>query len=67
MAGYLATAPLAPDAGSGATHPFFQHGITVYLSSRQGTMLDVCQVSGVVAGMAGALFLHKWFASRSEG
>jgi Na+/H+-translocating membrane pyrophosphatase len=65
MEKYMSESPQLPIARTGNIHPYFQHGVTVYLSAKQMLVLNGAVVGGVLAFLVGGVALKSASARRT--
>lgn len=57
---YMAHSPRLPVDATGQVHPYFQHGVTVYLSIKQTAVLEMVLIAGSCALLVGGVALKAW-------
>jgi hypothetical protein len=62
---YMAHSPRLPVDATGQVHPYFQHGVTVYLSIKQMAVLGTVLIAGLGALLMAGVALKAWLLPAS--
>lgn len=59
---YMRESPRVMTAATGNVYPYFQHGVTIFMSMRQKLVLNGVVVAGFLSLVACGVALKSWFS-----